>query len=542
MIHYDDYLNYFNHAADVTMCVTVPLYLLHVFKLGAMDDKEKFRKYITEPFGLEKVAFTTDDLSDELAELLVTEGYYYKFAGNYRMGRMDHGVKDIFEKDIQLYYGLTVEKQMAYDEDIEAVAFPCIPSYAKAIDALREIYCVDISAESMETSWLNFFINYASYAIEAIATAMVWDTDQTQKADRAVMGRKMIHSAVKGLLGSSAHFGGQHSTHAMRMFMDNYDVDNLYKYLSDHVFRTVPSRPQDDPDGLVTRSIITHNCTVAGRLMMAFFTMEIFPNCDYDTVCATFLKDDLTPDDYAIYNTKQDIRTPDLSSDSLMILDTISSYYFSILCPEIVLSHGQRAGVTELKTYMFNPLAYLTTTSLLREVGFVSGNAKSALVTALKDPACQAYPQAYTLCEYLADNALIVTGDVDSTMTPVHAAWNFAEFLRTYWTSVPLPYKYIIVNNFLVEVVSNKSAGDLINSTEKFFVTYRQIIDATDKISESINDVSDDVARDTKGFEAALKEAMISKYGSLNAASYVSKVSSEFVDFVNELVMTRIMY
>lgn len=535
MIHYDNYLGYADHGAVVTMCVTVPLYLLHAFKLGAMDDEEKFNKYIVKPFGLEKVAFTSDDIADELANLIVTENHYYEFARRY-VADMDHDIKDIFEKDIQLYYGLEIKKQLAYDNTIDMVAYPCIPSYHKAIDALREIYSVDIYRDTLNTDWQNFFIDYASYAIESIVLEMVGDTTATRRDDRAVNGRKMIHAAIKSLIGSSAHFGGQNSTQALRIFLNQYDVAGLYNYLSDHVFRDT-SQLNDPMDAA---AVVSHNCEICGRLMMAFFAMEVFPNCDYDTVCTNFLRNELEPEDYTIYN-KLQTRKPDLLSSGLVTLDTISSYYFAVLCPDIVLIRGKNIGVPELKTYMFNPNTYLAVTSTLREVGFTSGNAKEALVRSFKDPSYKAYPGVYTLCEYLADNTLIVTGDVDSTMTPVHAAWNFADFMRNYWLGdVPLSHKYILVSNFLIEIVSDNSTGNLINSTEKFFTTYRQIYDATDKISEAIDDVKD--TTDAREFEASLKEVLISKYGSLNAASYVSKVSSEFLDFLNELVMTRIMY
>lgn len=535
MIHYDNYLGYFDHGAAVTMCVTVPLYLLHAFKLGAMDDEEKFIKYIVKPFGLEKVAFTSDDIADELANLIVTEDYYYEFAKRYVVD-MDHDVKDIFEKDIQLYYGLEVKKQLAYDSTIDMVGYPCILSYHKAINAIREIYSVDIYRETPNTDWQNFFINYASYAIESIVLEMVGDTTAARRDARVISGHKMIHSVIKSLIGSSIHFGGQNNTQALRMFLDQYDVADLYKYLSDHVFRDA-SQCNNSIDAAM---VVSRNCEIAGRLMMAFFTMEVFPNCDYDTVCTNFLRDELEPEDYAIYN-KLQTRKPDLLSSGLVTLDVISSYYFSVLCPDIVLTRGKGIGVSELKTYMFDPNAYFAVTSTLREVGFTSENAKEVLVRSLKDPSYKVYPGVYTLCEYLADNALIVTGDVDSTMTPVHAAWNFADFMRNYWLGeVPLAHKYILVSNFLTEIISDRSAGNLINSTEKFFVTYRQICDAADKISNAIDDVKD--TTDTKEFEASLKEVLISKYGSLNAATYVGKVSSDFIDFLNELVMTRIMY
>ena len=80
----------------------------------------------------------------------------------------------------------------------------------------------------------------------------------------------------------------------------------------------------------------------------------------------------------------------------------------------------------------------------------------------------------------------------------------------------------------------------LINTDPKLYKKYTDISTAAELISNVIDDVPEN--KSTNKFEAALKETLISKYGVLNAATYVNLVTSDFVDFLNELVMIRIMY
>ena len=119
-------------------------------------------------------------------------------------------------------------------------------------------------------------------------------------------------------------------------------------------------------------------------------------------------------------------------------------------------------------------------------------------------------------------------------------AWDFAEFLRIHWTTIPLPFKYILVSNYMVELLATKPAGALINTDPKLYKKYNDISTAAELISNVIDDVPE--SKSTNEFEAALKETLISKYGVLSAAAYVNLVTSGFVDFLNELVMIRIMY
>ena len=96
MINYDLFLNDAYGAKLSMVCATVPLYLLHVFKLGALDDKDSFKKYILAPFHLEDAAFSGEDFCDELANVLTIEGSYLAIMNHY--SDLEQDIKDIFEK------------------------------------------------------------------------------------------------------------------------------------------------------------------------------------------------------------------------------------------------------------------------------------------------------------------------------------------------------------------------------------------------------------------------------------------------------------
>ena len=194
---------------------------------------------------------------------------------------------------------------------------------------------------------------------------------------------------------------------------------------------------------------------------------------------------------------------------------------------------------------MFNPHAYLANTSTLREFGFTSAISKAIYIRSTESDSSDVplqlnYPGLYTICKYVADNFSIIDADSDTLLTPVDIAWDFAEFLRIHWTTIPLPFKYILVSNYMVELLATKPAGALINTDPKLYKKYTDISTAAELISNVIDDVPEN--KSTNKFEAALKETLISKYGVLNAATYVNLVTSDFVDFLNELVMIRIMY
>lgn len=534
MIQYDLFLNGAYSAQLNVLCVTVPLYLLHAFKRGALDDKYKFEKYVLIPFRLKNVALSGEDLGDELANLLTIEGHYLAIIDHH--AELDQDVKNIFENDIQLQYGLDILKGMVVtgaDVDPDLECAPCIPSYAKSIGALKEIYSVNIQRDVYQNDWQDFFTNYASYAIEMIITGQV-NTDLNPYA-RKTMGTKMIQSAIKALIGEH---DSPRSTWAIRTYSDMSTIDDLYGYLTDHVFRDV-----SDPE--YGWKFAIDNCAKAGRLLMTFFTMAVFPICNYDNVCTNFLKAKLSYDDYAIYNTEQN-QYQDLVSSGLMTLDAITSYYFPILCSEIVLRDGKRSGVPGLKSYMFSPLAYLVVTSTLREFGFTSASSKAIYIRCMEDTSDKAptipchYPGLYTLLEFATKTLRVLDYEDKPWMTPMDIAWKFVEYLPLYWATIPLPHKYILVANYLPELLATKAAGNLINTDPKLYKKYNDISTAAELISGVIDTVPE--KESFSEFEAALKETLIAKYGALNAATYVNLISSDFVDFVNNLVMTRIMY
>lgn len=531
MINYDLFLNDAYGAKLSMVCATVPLYLLHVFKLGALDNKDSFKKYILTPFHLKDAAFSGEDFSDELANVLTIEGSYLAIMDHY--SDLEQDIKDIFEKDLQLQYGLIVtdDKELLGDDSkLERVLY--IPSYAKTIDAFKEVYSVNIHRDNYRADWQDFFINYASYAIELITTGQL-HTDLNTCAYRT-LGTKMIQSAMKALIGDH---DAPNSTWAVRTYSDTYTLSELYAYLSDHVFRY-----STDPE--LSREFVTINCKNAGRLLMAFFSMAAFPTCNYDSVCVNFLKAKLKVSDYAIYNEEQN-EYQDLLSSGLVTLDTLTSYYLPIICSDVVLRNGVAINVPALKSYMFNPHAYLANTSTLREFGFTSAISKAIYIRSTESDSSDVplqlnYPGLYTICKYVADNFSIINEDSDTLLTPVDIAWDFAEFLRIHWTTIPLPFKYILVSNYMVELLATKPAGALINTDPKLYKKYTDISTAAELISNVIDDVPEN--KSTNKFEAALKETLISKYGVLNAATYVNLVTSDFVDFLNELVMIRIMY
>lgn len=524
MINYDLFSNNAYGKQLNMVCVTVPLYLLHAFKLGALDDKDKFEKYILTPFHLKDVAFSGEDLSDELANVLTIEGNYLVLIDHY--SDLEQDIKDIFEKDLQLQYGLTTVDGEEFGH------IPYIPSYTKAIDALKEIYSVNVHRDDYRADWQDFFTNYASYAIELITTGHL-GTESNAYA-RRTMGTKMIQSAIKAFI-STHHVSN--STWAIRTFSDMYTLSDLYTYLSDHEFRY-----SIDPE--LIREFATINCEKAGRLLMAFFSMAAFPTCNYDTVCVNFLKAKLKVSDYAIYNEKQN-EYQDVLSSGLVTLDTITSYYLPIICSDIVLRNGTKINVPSLKSYMISPYAYLVNTSTLREFGFTSATSKAIYIRSTENsssdvPFPRNYPGLYTLCKYVTDNFSIISATDDELLSPMDIAWEFAECLRVYWATIPLPFKYILVSNYMVELLATKPAGNLINTNSKLYKKYADISTAAELISNTIDEVPEN--KSTNEFEASLKETLISKYGALNAATYVNLISSDFVDFLNELVMIRIMY
>ena len=531
MINYDLFSdNAYSKQLNV-VCVTVPLYLLHAFKLGALDDKDKFEKYVLTPFHLKDVAFSGEDLSDELANVLTIEGNYLALIDHY--SDLEQDIKDIFEKDLQLQYGLTiVDGEELSGNDSELGHMPYIPSYTKAIDALKEVYSVNVHRDDYRADWQDFFTNYASYAIELITTGHL-DTGSNAYA-RRTMGTKMIQSAIKAFIGTHH---ASNSTWAIRTFSDMYTLNDLYTYLSDHEFRY-------STDQELSREFVSVNCEKAGRLLMAFFSMAAFPTCNYDTVCVNFLKAKLKVSDYAIYNEKQN-EYQDVLSSGLVTLDTITSYYLPIICSDIVLRDGAKINVPSLKSYMISPYAYLVNTSTLREFGFTSATSKAIYIRSTENsssdvPLPHNYPGLYTLCKYVTDNFGIISATDDELLSPVDIAWSFAESFRVNWTTIPLPFKYILVSNYMIELLATKPAGNLINTDPKLHKKYTDISTAAELISNTIDEVPE--SKSTKEFEASLKETLISKYGALNAATYVNLVSSDFVDFLNELVMTRIMY
>ena len=531
MINYDLFLNDAYGAKLSMVCATVPLYLLHVFKLGALDDKDSFKKYILAPFHLKDAAFSGEDFSDELANVLTIEGSYLAIMDHY--SDLEQDIKDIFEKDLQLQYGLAVvdnKELLGDDSKLEHVLY--IPSYAKTIDALKEVYSVNIYREDYRADWQDFFTNYASYAIELITTGQLY-TDPNACVHRT-LGTKMIQSAMKALIGDH---DAPNSTWAIRAYSDMYTLSDLYTYLSDHVFRY-------STDSELSRGFVTINCKKAGRLLMAFFSMAAFPTCNYDSVCVNFLKAKLKVSDYAIYNEKQN-EYQDLSSSGLVTLDTITSYYLPIICSDIVLRDWVKIKVPSLKSYMFSPYAYLVNTSTIREFGFTSAISKAIYIRSTEDnssdvPFPRSYSGLYTLCNYVTTGFNIINATDDTLLTPMDIAWDFAEFLRIHWTTIPLPFKYILVSNYMVELLATKPAGTLINTDPKLYKKYNDISTAAELISNVIDDVPEN--KSTSEFEAALKETLISKYGVLSAAAYVNLVTSGFVDFLNELVMIRIMY
>ena len=532
MINYDLFSDDVYSKQLNVVCVTVPIYLLYAFKLGALDDKDKFEKYVLTPFHLKDVAFSGEDLSDELANVLTIEGNYLAIIDHY--SDLEQDIKDIFEKDLQLEYGLAiVDGEELSGNDSELGHIPYIPSYTKAIDALKEVYSVNVHRDDYRADWQDFFTNYASYAIELITTGHL-DTGSNACA-RRTMGTKMIQSVIKALI--DTHHTSN-STWAIRTFSDMYTLNDLYTYLADHEFLY-------SIDPKLIREIANINCEKAGRLLMAFFSMAAFPTCNYDTVCVNFLKAKLKISDYAIYNEKQN-EYQDVLSSGLVTLDTITSYYLPIICSNIVLQgYGAKINVPSLKSYMISPYAYLVNTSTLREFGFTSATSKAIYIRSTENSSSDVpfpcnYPGLYTLCKYVTDNFGIIDATDDELLSPMDIAWSFAECLSVHWATIPLPFKYILVSNYMVELLATKPAGNLINTDPRLHKKHTDISTAAELISKIIDDVP--ANKYTKEFEASLKETLISKYGALNAATYVNLVSSGFVDFLNELVMTRIMY
>lgn len=500
--------------------VTIPLYIERVVDMhDVFRDKDKFDEFVLKPFGLTGNEFSGDDVIDELAGALVN-GYGYNLMDTMSS---DSEIAKIINDLGTDTYSLTPVVVDGIGKN-NTLSLMCPPYLSKLIGTIMDLYgrLID-NAEMCE-----FMSCYSSYTIRAILEGSL-PFDKSTEYDRYNMIRAITNSLVH-------EYGVTCDTRLMYSYSQISDVDDLYEFMIDVVFRDHPT--SEDDTGAYD------NCVVAGMIMLSAIVMSILRGTDKATVCRNFIEKSIEPDDFNVYTTTDD-RSVDIRESGICSIDMAASYYLSYICPAIATTNSiGESDLSKMKAYSFDHIAYHTVTAALRVFGMIGSNAKEAFIKSFDNTTTNPmYNSIYKTCVNTVTRGLNTSGISDDHTSVIEMIRYISSVSSGLWAMVPLPYRYIVVSNYMVSILNDEVSADTIYSSTTLTELSRNTTDAMDAITAVMDDaIASDDTKTISGFEHQIKQALVKSCGTLNAAKYIDRLSSGFMLFIDELVMTLLMY